>query len=341
MHTEYGLARYGGLKTLTIDGHSRDCLLLHYAEDDKLFVPIEEFNRVAKYAGKDAPPRLSRLGGSAWEKLKARTKKSIADMAEKQIKLYAERNIDTVFGDGEDTVWPKQLEASFIYEETPDQQKAIDDCKFDLSQEKSMDRLVCGDVGYGKTEVAVRAAFKVIDRGKQAAILVSTTVLAQQHFLTFTERLSEFPVKVEMLSRFRTKAQQTEILKGLSNGTIDLVIGTHRLLSKDIKFHDLGLLVIDEEHRFGVTHKEKLRQLRASVDTMSMTATPIPRTLQMSLMGVRNMSLINTSPKNRRPIITEISEDEDAKIAMAILREIDRCGQVFLSHNRVQCIGDL
>ncbi len=338
VHTEYGIARYGGLKTLTIDGHSRDCLLLNYAEDDKLFVPIEEFNRVAKYAGKDAPPRLSRLGGSAWEKLKARTKKSIADMAEKLIKLYAERKIHTGFAYGEDTVWLKQLEASFIYEETPDQQKAIDDCKFDLSQEKTMDRLVCGDVGYGKTEVAVRAAFKVIDRGKQAAILVPTTVLAQQHFLTFTERLAEFPVKVEMLSRFRTKAQQTEILKGLSNGTIDLVVGTHRLLSKDIKFHDLGLLVIDEEHRFGVQHKEKLRQLRTSVDTMSMTATPIPRTLQMSLMGVRDMSLINTSPKNRRPIITEISEDEDAKIAMAILREIDRGGQVFFVHNRIQSI---
>jgi len=338
VHTEYGIARYAGLKTLTIDNQPRDCLLLMYAENDKLYVPIEEFNRVAKYAGKDAPPNLSRLGGNAWEKLKARTKASIAEMAEELIKLYAERKIAPGISFGEDSVWLKQLEASFVYEETPDQLKAINDCKRDLADEKPMDRLICGDVGYGKTEVAVRAAFKVIDQGKQAAILVPTTVLAQQHYQTFKERLLEFPVRVEMLSRFRTKKEQLEVVKGLAIGKVDLVIGTHRLLSKDIHFKDLGMLIIDEEHRFGVKHKEKLRQLRASVDTMSMTATPIPRTLQMSLMGARDMSLINTSPKNRRPIVTEIVDDEESIIATAILREVDRGGQVFFVHNRVQTI---
>ncbi len=338
VHTEYGIARYGGLKTLTIDNQPRDCLLLMYAENDKLYVPIEEFNRVAKYAGKDAPPNLSRLGGNAWEKLKARTKAAIAEMAEELIKLYAERKMNQGISFGEDSVWLKQLEASFVYEETPDQLKAISDCKRDLADEKPMDRLICGDVGYGKTEVAVRAAFKVIDKGKQAAVLVPTTVLAQQHFQTFKERLLEFPVRVEMLSRFRTKKEQLEVVKGLVAGEVDLVIGTHRLLSKDVQFKDLGMLIIDEEHRFGVKHKEKLRQLRATVDTMSMTATPIPRTLQMSLMGARDMSLINTSPKNRRPIVTEIVDDEDAIVATAILREVDRGGQVFFVHNRVQSI---
>ncbi len=338
VHTEHGIARYAGLKTLTIDNQPRDCLLLLYAENDKLYVPIEEFNRVAKYAGKDAPPSQSRLGGQAWEKLKARTKAAIAEMAQELIKLYAERKISPGISFGKDSVWLKQLEASFVYEETPDQLKAINDCKRDLAEEKPMDRLICGDVGYGKTEVAVRAAFKVIDQGKQAAVLVPTTVLAQQHFQTFKERLLEFPVKVEMLSRFRTKKEQLEVVQGLAQGNVDLVIGTHRLLSKDVQFKDLGLLIVDEEHRFGVKHKEKLRQLRVSVDTMSMTATPIPRTLQMSLMGARDMSLINTSPKNRRPIITEIVDDDEAVMATAILREVDRGGQVFFVHNRVQTI---
>jgi len=338
VHTEYGIARYAGLKTLTIDNQPRDCLLLMYAENDKLYVPIEEFNRVAKYAGKDAPPNLSRLGGNAWEKLKARTKAAIAEMAEELIKLYAERKMNQGISFGEDSVWLKQLEASFVYEETPDQLKAINDCKRDLADEKPMDRLICGDVGYGKTEVAVRAAFKVIDKGKQAAVLVPTTVLAQQHYQTFKERLLEFPVRVEMLSRFRTKKEQLEVVKGLAQGNVDLVIGTHRLLSKDVQFKDLGMLIVDEEHRFGVKHKEKLRQLRVTVDTMSMTATPIPRTLQMSLMGARDMSLINTSPKNRRPIVTEIVDDEESIIATAILREVDRGGQIFFVHNRVQTI---
>lgn len=341
VHTDHGIARYLGLKTITVDSRSRDCLLLQYAETDRLYVPIEEFNRVSKYSGKDSAPVLTRLGGPGWDKLKKKTKRAIADMAADLIKLYAARKAQSGYSFGEDTVWLKQLEASFTYEETPDQFKAINDVKCDMADEKSMDRLICGDVGYGKTEVAVRAAFKAIEQGKQVAVLVPTTVLAQQHFYTFSERLSEFPVKIEMLSRFRTRKRQLEILEELAQGKLELVIGTHRLLSKDVTFKDLGLLIVDEEHRFGVGHKEKLRQLKTTVDTLSMSATPIPRTLQMSLISVRDMSLIHTSPKDRLPIITEIVEFDPAIIATAILREIDRGGQVFFVHNRVQTIESM
>jgi len=338
VHTDFGVARYLGLETITVDERNRDCLLLQYAEKDKLYVPIEEFNRVAKYSGKDTAPSLTRLGGPGWEKLKKKTKKAIADMAADLIKLYATRKSAGGTSFGEDTVWLRQLEASFVFDETPDQEKAIVDVKRDMENDKPMDRLVCGDVGYGKTEVAVRAAFKAIEAGKQVAVLVPTTILAQQHHATFTERLGQFPVRIEMLSRFRTRKEQLEVVKDLDEGKVDLVIGTHRLLSKDVKFKDLGLLVIDEEHRFGVRHKETLRKLKASVDTMALTATPIPRTLQMSLMGVRDMSIINTSPKDRLPIITDIVEFDPAVLATAILREIDRGGQVFFLHNRVQTI---
>jgi len=341
VHTAYGIARYLGLETITVDNRSRDCLLLQYAENDRLYVPIEEFNQVSKYSGKDTAPALTRLGGPGWEKLKKKTKKAIADMAADLIKLYAERKMKSGYSFGEDTVWLKQLEASFAYEETPDQFKAINDVKYDMAEDKPMDRLICGDVGYGKTEVAVRAAFKAIEKGKQVAVLVPTTVLAQQHFHTFSERLSELPVNIEMLSRFRIRKRQLEIVEDLADGKVDLVIGTHRLLSKDVLFKDLGLLVVDEEHRFGVRHKEKLRQLKTTVDTLSMSATPIPRTMQMSMMGVRDMSLIHTSPKDRLPIITEIVEFDPAIIATAILREIDRGGQVFFVHNRVQTIESM
>ncbi|MEW6051502.1 MAG: transcription-repair coupling factor [Candidatus Zixiibacteriota bacterium] len=338
VHTDFGIARYLGLTTLHVDGRHRDCLLLQYDGTDRLYVPIEEFNRVSKYSGKDSAPSLTKLGGPGWEKLKEKTKKAIADMAADLIKLYAERKTASGCAFGEDSVWLKQLEASFPYDETPDQQKAIDDVKRDMAEERPMDRLVCGDVGYGKTEVAIRAAFKAMDAGKQVAVLVPTTILAQQHFNTFTDRLREYPFKISMLSRFRTRSEQTQAAKDLGDGRVDLVIGTHRLLSDDVNFKDLGLLVIDEEHRFGVKHKEKLRQLKASVDTLAMTATPIPRTLQMSLMGARDMSLINTSPKDRLPIITEIVDFDPAIIATAIRREIDRGGQVFFLHNRVQTI---
>jgi transcription-repair coupling factor (superfamily II helicase) len=338
VHTEYGIARYLGLQTLTVDKRNRDCLLLQYAGTDKLYVPIEEFNRVSKYSGKDSAPQLTALGGPGWEKLKARTKKAIADMAAGLIRLYAARKTRTGHPFGEDSVWLKQLEASFPYDETPDQQKAIDDVKHDLAIENPMDRLVCGDVGYGKTEVAIRAAFKAMDGGKQVALLVPTTILAQQHFTTFSERLRDYPFKIELLSRFRNRAEQLETVKRISASQVDLVIGTHRLLSKDVQFPNLGLLVIDEEHRFGVKHKEKLREIAATVDTLAMTATPIPRTLQMSLMGARDMSLINTSPKDRLPIITEIAEFDPSVITTTILRELERGGQVFFVHNRVQTI---
>jgi transcription-repair coupling factor (superfamily II helicase) len=338
VHTDFGIARYSGLKTIKVSGRERDCLLLIYGEGGKLYVPIEEFNRVGKYAGKDAAPRLSTLGGASWEKIKERTKKAVADMAADLIKIYAERKARPGFAFGADTTWMKQLEASFIYEETADQLKAINDIKQDMEKATPMDRLVCGDVGYGKTEVAVRAAFKAVEAGKQVAVLVPTTILAQQHLTTFSQRLTDFPVKIEMLSRFRRKKEQSEIAIQLKKGNIDVIIGTHRLLSKDIKFRDLGLLVVDEEQRFGVKHKEGLRKLKATVDTIAMTATPIPRTLQMSLMGARDFSLINTSPKDRLPIMTEICEFEPEIIAEAILREIDRGGQVFFVHNRVQTI---
>jgi transcription-repair coupling factor (superfamily II helicase) len=338
VHADYGIARYLGLKTIVVDHRSRDCLLLQYVDNDRLYVPIEEFNRVAKYAGKDTAPELTRLGGPQWDRLRERTEKAVADMAEELLVLYAQRKANQGFSHGEDSVFMKQLEAAFPYDETPDQDKAIADVKRDLMQERPMDRLICGDVGYGKTEVAVRAAFKVVDSGKQVAVLVPTTILAQQHFATFAERLRDFPVRVAVLSRFRTKAEQEETVAALAEGKVDIVIGTHRLLSEDIVFRDLGLLVIDEEHRFGVKHKERLRQLKAEVDTLAMTATPIPRTLQMSLIGVRDMSLIATSPKDRLPIVTEIVEFDPAIIATAILREIDRGGQVFFVHNRVQTI---
>ena len=338
VHTEFGIARYLGLETLTVDGRNRDCLALSYADSDRLFVPIEEFNRVSKYAGKEGAPQLTRLGGPGWEKLKKKSRQAIEAMAEDLVRLYAKRQTRKGFSFGGDTVWLRQLEASFPFQETPDQAKAIEDVKRDMSDEKAMDRLVCGDVGYGKTEVAVRAAFKAIDGGKQAAVLVPTTVLAQQHYATFAERLAEFPVKIALLSRFRTRRQQLQTVEELAAGKVDLVVGTHRLLSEDVAFKNLGLLVIDEEHRFGVKHKEGLRRLKATVDTLVMTATPIPRTLQMSLIGVRDMSLIATSPKDRLPIITEIVEFDPAVIATAILREVDRNGQVFFVHNRVQTI---
>jgi len=322
VHTEFGIAKYLGLETLKVDNRNRDCLLLSYAGNDRLYVPIEEFNRVSKYAGKDGSPQLTHLGGPGWEQLKKKSRKAIEAMAEDLVKLYAERQSHQGFAFGEDSVWGKQLEASFPFEETPDQDKAIEDVKRDMAVVRPMDRLVCGDVGYGKTEVAVRAAFKAIDAGKQVAVLVPTTILAQQHLTTFSERLRDFPVKIGMLSRFRTRKQQKETVDELAKGTLDLVVGTHRLLSDDVAFKDLGLLVVDEEHRFGVKHKEKLRKLKATVDTLVLTATPIPRTLQMSLIGVRDMSIIATSPKDRLPIITEIVEFDPATVAAALAQAL-------------------
>jgi len=338
VHIDHGIGRYGGLETLIVDGRKRDCLLLRYAEGDKVYVPIEEFQRVQKFSGKDGAPTLSRLGSGVWEKTKARAKKAILEMAEELIELYARRRALPGFAFGSDTPWLKELEASFPYEETPDQQKAIDDIKIDMESQSPMDRLVCGDVGYGKTEVAVRAAFKAVESGKQVAVLVPTTILAQQHLETFRTRLANFPVKVELLSRFRTTKEVKQVKEGLKNGTIDVVIGTHKLLQKDIEYKDLGLLVVDEEQRFGVTHKEKIRKIKSQVDTLTLTATPIPRTLQLSLLGARDMSIINTAPRDRLPIVTEVALFSDKIIVEAIEREVLRGGQIFFVHNRVESI---
>ncbi len=338
VHVDYGIGRYRGLKEITVDKRRRDCLLIMYQGNDRLYVPIEEFGRVQKYVGKEGKPQITRLGGTTWEKVKARTKKAIADMAEELIKLYAERKSKPGFAFCPDDNWMHQLEASFPYDETPDQLSAIDDIKSDMEAASSMDRLICGDVGFGKTEVAIRAAFKCVNDGKQAAVLVPTTILAQQHLTTFTERLKDFPIKTEMLSRFRSRKEQKQIIEDLAEGKIDIIVGTHRLLSKDVKFRDLGLLVVDEEQRFGVTHKEKIKKMKRLVDAITMTATPIPRTMQMSLLGARDMSVINTSPKDRLPIRTEIVEFDPDSIRAAILAEVERGGQVYFVHNRVQTI---
>ena len=338
VHIDFGIGKYAGLESLLVDRRKRECLKLLYQGGDKLFVPIEEFNRVHKFVGKEGAPALSKLGGTSWEKLKKRTKKAIQDMAEELIELYAERKAKPGFGFSSDSLWQKELEASFIYEETPDQLSAIEAIKEDMEKEIPADRLICGDVGYGKTEVAIRAAFKCMLDGKQVAVLVPTTILAQQHLVTFNERLREYPVKVEMLSRFKSRKEQKQIVQNLREGKVDVVIGTHRLLSNDIEFKDLGLVIIDEEQRFGVTHKEKLKRLRRLVDVLTLTATPIPRTLQLSLFGARDMSIINTPPKDRLPIHTEIAKFDKELIAEAILREIDRGGQIYFVHNRVQTI---
>src|SRR3990170_910569 len=341
VHVDFGIGKYAGLETLSIDEKKRDCLLLLYKDGDKLYVPVEEFNRIQKYIGKDGEPNLSKLGSPSWEKTKEKTKQALKEMAEELIQLYAERKAKPGYSFLPDTSWQKELESSFIYEETPDQIEAIEAIKKDMEKPVPMDRLVCGDVGYGKTEVALRAAFKCVMDGKQAAVLVPTTILAQQHHTTFTERLKDYPVQIEVLSRFKSPKEQKEIIEFVEKGKIDIIIGTHRLLQKDIQFKDLGLLIIDEEQRFGVAHKEKLKKFKKSVDVLTLTATPIPRTLQLSLLGAKDMSIINTPPKDRLPIQTSISRFDKELIAEAILREADRGGQVYFVHNRVESINSI
>lgn len=339
VHVNHGIGQYGGVERLTVEGRETECLLVHYAGGDKLYVPIEQLDLLQKYIGKDGqPPSLSRLGGAGWERIKARTKKAIKEMAEELIRIYALRRARPGHAFKPDTHWQKELEASFIYEETPDQLRATEEIKRDMESDRPMDRLVCGDVGYGKTEVAIRAAFKAVMDGKQVAVLVPTTVLAQQHFYTFKERLAEYPVIIEMLSRFRTKRDQKRIIEQLRQGRIDIVIGTHRLLQKDVEFKDLGLLIIDEEQRFGVAHKEAFKKMRATLDVLTLSATPIPRTLHMALLGARDMSIIDTPPKDRLPVETEVVPYDEEIIVNAIMRELDRGGQVFFVHNRVESI---
>ncbi len=339
VHVDHGIGRYAGLDRLSVDGISRDCLTLSYREGDRVFVPVDQMDRVQKYSSQEgAAPILSKLGTAAWERVKEKTKKEIFKMATELVALYAERKARPGTSFATDGALHLALAASFPYQETRDQMQAIDDVREDMEASAPMDRLICGDVGYGKTEVAIRAAFKAISDGKQVAVLVPTTILAQQHGRTFQERMQELPVRVDVLSRFRTRTEQTRVIMGAKSGRVDVLIGTHRLLSKDVAFKDLGLLVVDEEHRFGVRHKERLKQLRRLVDVLTLTATPIPRTLHMSLMGARDMSIIETAPKERLPIHTEIQAFSEEHIAEAILREIDRGGQVYFVHNRIQSI---
>ncbi len=339
VHEDHGVGRYRGLERLTLNGQETDCIQIAYAEQDRLYVPVHQLALVSRYAAEEgARPAVHRLGSVAWQKTKAKAKQAIRDMADALVKAYAQRLALPGRAFKPDTVWQRELEASFPYEETPDQLAAIEAVKQDLESPRPMDRLICGDVGYGKTEVAIRAAFKAVQEGLQVALLVPTTILAQQHWLTFKERLADFPVTVDVLSRFRTPRQQKDVVARIAQGKIDILIGTHRLLSKDVRFQSLGLVVIDEEHRFGVAQKERLRQMTRTVDVLALTATPIPRTLNLSLAGARDMSVIETPPRDRLPVHTEIVEVDDTVITDAILREVDRGGQVFYVHNRVETI---
>jgi transcription-repair coupling factor (superfamily II helicase) len=339
VHVEYGIGIFRSLVIRSLEEMEREYLMVEYDEGDRLYVPIHQADRLSRYIGADdRPPRLNRLGRAEWQSLKARAKEAAEDVARELLDLYAARELAEGYAFGQDTEWQAELEAAFPYYETEDQLHAIADVKADMEKAKPMDRLICGDVGYGKTEVALRAAFKAVMAGKQVAVLVPTTVLAQQHYATFRQRLAPFPAVVEMLSRFRSRAMQKKILERLATGEVDIVIGTHRLLQKDVQFKDLGLLIIDEEQRFGVTHKEQLKRMRTEVDVLTLTATPIPRTLYFSLTGVRDISTIETPPEERLPVSTYVGEYDAQLVRRAILREMERGGQVFYVHNRVQTI---
>ncbi len=340
VHIEHGIAKFAGITTMSTNNIEKEYLVLQYAAGDKLYVPTDQIDRVNRYiGGGDRPPVLSRLGTQEWRRTKQRVKESVADIAQELLALYATREVIPGFAFSADTVWQQELEASFPYVETPDQMEVQKQVKEDMAKAKPMDRLVCGDVGYGKTEIAIRAAFKAVMDGKQVVVLVPTTVLAQQHFATFRQRLDAFPIRVEVLSRFRTTKEQQTTLDGLANGSVDICIGTHRLLQKDVTFKDLGLLIIDEEQRFGVAHKEHLKKMRQEADVLTLSATPIPRTLHMSLVGVRDMSTMETPPEERLPIKTYVAEYDDHLVREAVLRELERNGQVFFVHNRVQSIA--
>jgi transcription-repair coupling factor (superfamily II helicase) len=342
VHLDHGIGIYRGLKRITLDGQETECVQVDYAEGDRLFVPIDQLGMLERYSAEEGrTPGVSRLGGTHWQRATARVRKAIQDMAEELLRHYALRKARPGRAFSPDTPWQSELESSFVYEETPDQLRAVEDVKRDMESPRPMDRLICGDVGYGKTEVAIRAAFKAIQDGGQVAVLVPTTVLAQQHWVTLSERLADFPVRIEMLSRFRSAREQKEIVEKIGRGEVDLVIGTHRLLSKDVRFKNLGLVVIDEEQRFGVAQKERIRTLVETVDVLTLTATPIPRTLHMSLLGARDMSIMTTPPRGRYPIKTEIVETGREVIRDALLREADRGGQSFFVHNRVESIDSM
>ena len=339
VHIHHGIGIYRGLVKRNSEGNLRDYLLIEYQGGDRLFIPADQIDRVQRYVGGDAnSPSLNKIGGSEWQRATRKVKEQAQEIAAELIQLYAARQAATRLSFGEDTPWQVEMEEAFPYEETPDQLRAILDVKRDLEQDRPMDRLICGDVGFGKTEVALRAAFKVVAAGKQVAVLCPTTVLAAQHKTTFSERLAAYPLEVGLMSRFRTRQQQLQTVRGLRDGTVDVVVGTHRLLSKDIKFKDLGLVIVDEEQRFGVQHKERLKQLRTQVDVLTLSATPIPRTLSMALSGLRDMSVIEDPPEGRMPVLTYVREYDDEMVRDAILRELEREGQIYFVHNRVESI---
>lgn len=341
VHVDYGIGKFAGFKKIQVKETEQEVVVLRYQQDSLLYVNVSSLHKLQKYSGKEGTaPRITKLGSGEWARKKAQTKKRVKDIARELIQLYAKRKMLKAYAFSPDQSWQTELEARFEFEETPDQFDAIVAVKNDMESTQPMDRLICGDVGFGKTEVAVRAAFKAVMDNKQVGVLVPTTILAEQHAKTFLKRMKEFPVKIEALSRFRTKAEQTKVTKNLEGGELDIVIGTHRLLSKDVKFKDLGLIIVDEEQRFGVAAKEKLKEFRASVDVLTLTATPIPRTLQYSLMGARDLSVINTPPPNRQPVYTEIHGFNEELIRDAILQEMSRGGQVFFIHNRVKNIEE-
>ena len=342
VHIDHGIGIYRGIEHITVDGISNDFLVIEYQNEDKLYIPVDRIHRVQKYLGtEDKPPRLDRLGGKSWETSKRKAEESIRQMAEELLQIYALRKLKQGYSFSPPDEFYKEFEATFPFEETPDQLEAISEVLADMARPRPMDRLICGDVGFGKTEVAIRAAFKAVMDGKQVAMLVPTTILAEQHYQTFKERFSSYPVFIETLSRFKTRSQQKKIIENLKKGKVDIIIGTHRLLQQDIAFRDLGLLIIDEEHRFGVRHKEKLKKLRTSVDVLSLSATPIPRTLHMSLMGIRDLSTIETPPRERYVVETYICKFDEEIIRTAITRELGREGQVFFVHNRVKTIYNM
>jgi transcription-repair coupling factor (superfamily II helicase) len=342
VHVDYGIGRFAGMRRRTIEGNERQYLVVEYGGNDTVFVPIHQADRVSRYVGvDDSPPTLSRLGQPEWSRARSRANKAVQEEAEELLKLYIEREKAQGHAFSPDNHWQRELEASFPYVETDDQLRAVREVKADMERVTPMDRLICGDVGYGKTEVALRAAFKAVNDGKQVAVLVPTTILAQQHFETFSNRLAPFPIVVEQLSRFRTKADQDAVLPRLASGEIDIIIGTHRILSEDVTLKDLGLVIIDEEQRFGVKQKEHFKQLRTQVDVLTLTATPIPRTLYMSLAGVRDISMIQTPPEERLPILTHVGAFDEHLVAQAINREIERGGQIFIVHNRVRSLEQL
>lgn len=339
-HIDYGVGRFGGLEKTVINGKTQEKIRLVYKDNDTLYVSIHALHKVSRYCGKEGTePKLHRLGSTAWQKLKNKTKSKVKDIAKELISLYAQRKMSKGFAFSADSYLQNELEASFLYEDTPDQYKSTRDVKKDMESSYPMDRLICGDVGFGKTEVAMRAAFKAVCDGKQVVVLVPTTVLAFQHYKSFSERLEHFACKVDYLNRFRSRKEIKDVLQDLKSGKTDILIGTHRILSKDVQFKDLGLLIIDEEHKFGVSVKEKLKTLKVNLDTLTLTATPIPRTLQFSLMGARDLSIINTPPANRQPVNTEIISFDQEKIRDAIMFELSRGGQVYFVHNRVQSIN--